>query len=159
MAKAPAVLRETIYAPPPKDSEITLQFVQGTGYVSKAIAWFGGGIFSHVDGVLDNGRLLGARNDAVGGAKPGVWTRPPDYEKWTIKKTFTLPCYKSQHDAFYKFAANQIGKPYDKNSIWAFATGRQVREDWRNPSAWFCAELWAAALEESLISWPNIPPG
>jgi len=152
MPKAPPVVREIIYAPAPKDSRITLQFVRGTGISSSAIAWFGGGIFSHVDGVLDNGRLLGARSDAVGGAKPGVWTRAPDYEKWKIKKTFTLPCYKAQHDAFYRFAADQIGKPYDKNSIVGFFTGREVREDWRNPSAWFCAELWAAALEESLIS-------
>jgi hypothetical protein len=50
---------------------IRLQFVLGTGLSSQAIAWFSAGHFSHVDAVLPDNRLLGARSDVVGGKPPG----------------------------------------------------------------------------------------
>ena len=39
----------------------------------------------------------------------------------------------------------QVGKPYDKLAIVAFAVNR----DWRSPDAWFCDELVAAGLEHA----------
>lgn len=46
---------------------IKLQFVREKDLSSQVIAWFSAGHVSHVDTVLDDGRLLGARSDRVGG--------------------------------------------------------------------------------------------
>ena len=123
---------------------IKLQFVLGTGLSSRGIAWFSAGHFSHVDCVLPDGRLLGARSDACGGQPPGVRVRPAGYENWKERVVMTVPERGlSDKQRFYDFLAAQIGKPYDSTAIWGFAVGR----DWRDPRDWFCSELAAAALE------------
>lgn len=124
---------------------ITLQFVMGGGISSKAIAWFSSGVFSHVDCVLPNGTLLGARSDAVGGAPPGVQIRPPGYETWKLRYKMSLKVDPRKEDNFYTFLHKQIGKPYDKTAIWGFASGR----DWRENDSWFCSELQSAGLEDA----------
>ena len=55
---------------------ITLQFVTSRDPESWAIRTFQRGWCSHVDSVMDDGRLLGARSDG------GVQIRPPNYEKF-----------------------------------------------------------------------------
>ena len=75
---------------------------------------------------------LGARLDG------GVQTRPPNYEKWSR----VVPYYKER--AYWDFLKAQIGKPYDKLAIFAFAVDR----DWRS---WFCDELVAAGLEHAEV--------
>jgi hypothetical protein len=40
---------------------LTWQFVRQAGVASDVIAWFSAGHFSHVDYVMDDGTLLGAR--------------------------------------------------------------------------------------------------
>jgi len=116
---------------------IRYQFVTGTGFTSKAVAWFGGGVFSHVDAVLSDGSLLGARLDG------GVSVRPPYYDHWSRRVVFSLPTTAQQDEQWRNFLVDQLGKPYDKTAIWGFATGR----DWREDDSWFCSELAAAALE------------
>jgi hypothetical protein len=56
---------------------ITLQFVTSRDPESWAIRTFQRGWCSHVDSVMDDGRLLGARSDG------GVQIRPPNYEKFS----------------------------------------------------------------------------
>lgn len=123
---------------------IKLQFVQGEDLGSKAIQIFERGWPSHVDAVLSDGRLLGARSDVVGGAPAGVHIRTPDYALWTKKLLVTLPSTAEQETAWLNFLYAQIGKPYDETAILAFP----LQRDWREPDSWFCSELGAAALEE-----------
>jgi uncharacterized protein YycO len=122
---------------------IRMQFVLGSGLSSRAIAWFSSGHFSHVDAILPNGRLLGARSDQIGHVPPGVEIRAPFYEKWKERVVMTLVTDRAKERAFYDFLHAQLGKPYDKTAIWGFVTGR----DWRDDKAWFCSELQTAALE------------
>jgi hypothetical protein len=122
---------------------IQLQFVRANDPMSRAIAWFGHGEYSHVDVVMPAGTLLGARSDRVGGAPPGVQIRSPEYADWALVKKVWLQATPVQLQVFYKFLTDQIGKPYDKRAIMGFIAGR----DWREPDAWFCSELIAAALE------------
>jgi hypothetical protein len=110
---------------------ITLQFVTSRdpelwGHPHVLRGWC-----SHVDSVMDDGRLLGARSDG------GVQIRPPNYEKFSGVEPVVLaaPYYKER--AYSGFLKAQIGKPYDKPAIVAFAFNR----DWRSPDAWFCDEL------------------
>ena len=110
---------------------------------SRAIQIFSRGWPSHVDHVLGDGTLLGARSDSVGGKPPGVQIRPANYEVWTKTQSIRLNATAAQETAWLNFLTAQIGKPYDFEAIAAFAIDR----DWRNPEKWFCSELAAAALE------------
>ena len=60
-----------------------------------------------------------------------------------------LKATKAQQVAFWDFALNQVGKPYDTTAIWAFALGRS--RDWREDDSWFCSELISCALEQAGI--------
>lgn len=126
---------------------ITLQFVCDTAISSKIIAWFGAGNFSHVDVVMPDGQLLGARSDAIGGKPPGVQIRPAGYDNFALKVQFTLPASQTEVADCYAFLMKQIGKPYDFTAIAGFIAGR----DWRQQDSWICSELAAAALEAAHI--------
>jgi hypothetical protein len=134
---------------------IQFRFVLGRDLASSAIALFSAGYFSHVDAVMLDGTLLGARADTIGGRPPGVQVRPNGYE--TIKRavTFSLAVEPTQELNFYAFLGAQVGKPYDKTAIWAFVLGR----DWTEPDSWFCSELLAAAVIAAGILRPlYFPP-
>jgi hypothetical protein len=117
------------------------QFVKQADLASDLIAIVGAGLFSHVDIVLDDNTLLGARSDSVGGKPPGVQIRPADYNAkvWTHQVQIWVPCTALQKGVAIQFAEAQIGKAYDK---WAIA-GFVVDRDWRNDLEWFCSELGA----------------
>lgn len=126
---------------------IRLQFSRQADIFSSIIAWYGGAPFSHVDAILPDGNLLGARSDKQGGKPTGVQVRPPGYAKFAAKVVFTLQCSDAQEGAFLDFLHKQIGKPYDKSAILGFMMGR----DWRQDGAWICSELVARAAEIATI--------
>lgn len=124
---------------------IVLQFVEGTGLGSGMIKWFGHGSYSHVDCVLPDGTLLGSRSDVMSGAPAGVQIRPAGYVNKDAVDRVTLPATDDQERGFYSFMRSQIGKPYNKLGIFAFA----VNAEWSSTGAWFCSQLVTAALQES----------
>lgn len=126
---------------------IQLQFVCEAALSSQAIAWFSAGHFSHVDAVLPDGSLLGARSDHVGGKPPGVQIRPLGYTKFTKRVLMTVPAQPGGEAEFYTFLEAQVGKPYDVEAILAFFVNR----DWRKDDSWICSELVAAAGEHAGI--------
>jgi len=97
---------------------VTLQFVTCNDPGSWAIRTFQRGWCSHVDSVMDDGRLLGARLDG------GVAIRPANYEKFSRVERVVIgvPYYKEH--AYLDFLKAQLGKPYDKLAIVAFAVNR-----------------------------------
>lgn len=131
---------------------ITLQFIRGTDLGAKAIEWFGHGLsYSHVDTVMPDGRLYGARSDKVGGAPAGVQYRDPSYTQDAGKLHIVLNTTPEQDAAYYAFLLKQQGKPYDKLSIISFIIGR----NWQDNDSWFCSELVAAALVKcGFFPWP-----
>lgn len=124
---------------------IRLHFSYAGGLSSEAIRVFERGGPSHVDAILPDGTLLGARADRIGGMPPGVQIRPAGYETWKQVWLLTLACTDSQEFRFLEFLKAQVGKPYDEQAILAFPLER----NWRTRDAWFCSELIAAALEAS----------
>ncbi len=92
--------------------------------------------WSHVDAVLPDGTLLGARSDG------GVQIRQPGYAQFT--KTQICKIRSPLADQFYKTLETQIGKPYDWRAIFAFGFGDH---DWRETGSWFCSELQIWAME------------
>lgn len=127
---------------------ILLQFVSERAFTSEVIGWFSSGHLSHVDAILPDGSLLGARSDRVGGRPAGVQIRPSGYLPFDRKVIFKLPATPRQENLWKSFLLGQLGKPYDKKAIWAFAFGR----DWREQDSWICSELQMAALEACGVS-------
>lgn len=125
---------------------IRLRFVQGLGPVSSLISWFSDGHLSHVDALMPDGKLLGARSDVVGGGD-GVLERPNPYEKVAKIVTYDIPATLIEESAFYAFLRAQLGKAYDHMAIFSFAIAR----NWRDDDEWYCSELQAAALEDAGI--------
>jgi hypothetical protein len=133
---------------------IVLQFVEGSGLGAGMIKWFGHGKYSHVDCVLPEGGLLGARSDRVGGMPPGVQVRPEGYMKKEKTTRVTLFCSDHQEAEFYKSARSQIGLEYNKIGILAFAFAK----DWTNPKQRFCSELATICLQDAGFLWNLTEP-
>lgn len=128
---------------------VRLQFVQGRALTSSAISWFSSGHFSHVDIVLPDDRLLGARSDAADGVK-GVAVRRANYELWNKRVVFSVPATNVQVATAYKFAFAQVGKPYDHTAILGFMFNRA----WMDSDSWYCSELAMAMLEKAGVLGP-----
>lgn len=89
--------------------------------------------FSHVDLVLPDGRLIGARGMG------GVAVRNPDKYSRVARYRVDAP------DDVLRAACSQIGKPYDWGAIFGFI----FRRNWQDKQRWFCSELIAWAFEEA----------
>jgi hypothetical protein len=124
---------------------IVLQFVEGSGLGAGLIKWFGHGTYSHVDAVLPDGRLLGARSDNRSGVPEGVQIRPASYVGLEKTTRIVLPATDVQESDFYAFLHDQIGKPYNRIGIVAFA----LNAAWTSVGAWFCSHLQTAALQRA----------
>jgi hypothetical protein len=122
---------------------IVLQFVEGSGLGSGMIKWFGHGAYSHVDAVLPDGTLLGARNDDIDGVPAGVQIRPASYVAHEKVMRIILPATDAQAETFYAGMRAEIGKPYNKIGILAFA----VNASWTSVGAWFCSQVVTAKLQ------------
>jgi hypothetical protein len=133
-------------APSPNSIDsITLQVVAGTGLLSDAIAWWGNGYhgFSHVDAVMKDGSLIGARDDwitplGVPNARPilpGIQRRPPFYEKWKRRATLTFLCTSKIAQEWAAWQEQGIGLPYDEDAILGMVFGRR----WHAEGHWICS--------------------
>lgn len=111
--------------------EITMQFSTEKGFGSWLIRYLSDGDYSHVDIVLQNGRL-GAR------LKGGVTVRPPDYATFTVTKRMTVQV--PNYNAAMAYAYAQVGKPYAIMAIVDFFLHRRKPLE-KNPKAWFCDQL------------------
>lgn len=136
--------------------KVRLSFVCGASLSSRLIAWYGNGYggYSHVDAVLKDGCLLGARDDAVGGQLPGVRIRPQNYEKWSRRAIVDIPCTEGQAVDWEAWLRAQIGKPYDSGAIWGFITGARDHQK----GHWICSACQTGALRHvSLLHKIPVP--
>jgi hypothetical protein len=128
--------------------KIRIQYSAQDDPGSWAIRYWSAGPFSHVDTLLIDGRLRGARADVLKGVPAGFQVRPPGYARFSHVAIVELECTPEQYWAFEKFEMQQIGKPYDGPGIVGFILPNLVRaRDWREPDSWFCSEEKQAALE------------
>jgi len=130
---------------PCRTASIRLQFVCAADLSSRLIAWYGNGYggYSHVDAVLPDGSLLGARSDKVGGKPAGVEIRPPGYEPVTRRAVVRIPVTSAEAAAWEAWLRSQINEPYDSGAIWGFVLGRADHAQGR----WICSALQTGALQ------------
>jgi len=113
---------------------IAIQFSANQTLGSRIIRAFTWSAFSHVEFVLPDGRLLGARADG------GVDIREPHADHTRIET------YQVDHtEAVLNAALTQCGKPYD----WPGVFGIGLHRDWQEDDSWFCSELVAWAFKEA----------
>jgi uncharacterized protein YycO len=117
---------------------IKIQFVSEPDFSSPLIEFFTWSRFSHVDLVLPDGKLLGARING------GVKIREPGYEEFDSLQQWQVECDEYQAERITVAAKSQIGTPYDWLSIVNFV----VHRNWRKTNSWFCSELVAWAFEQ-----------
>lgn len=153
---SPAKRARPAPAPAIVPASIKLSFVCGADLSSRLIAWYGNGYggFSHVDAVLPSGELLGARDDAIGDAPPGVQVRPDNYEKWIRRTIVTILCTQEQAVAWERWLRSQIGKPYDSGAIWGFIFGTPSHEQ----GHWICSACQTGALKQAGLLHPFSVP-
>lgn len=139
---------------------ITLQFSTQCGWQSGTIRWASWCDYSHVDCVMPDGRLLGARSKPDGAPRAGVWIREPNYGKFTKVLQVDYEVH-GKEERYYGWLKTQIGKPYDKLDIIDFVAHRFRERNWRDAGAWICSEVQARASEiitESFLMMRIINP-
>lgn len=136
-------------------SEIRLQFVLASDWSSRLIAWYGQGYggWSHVDAVLADGQLLGARSDSVGGQPPGVQIRPSNYESWKRTQMISIATTDKQASDWEGWLRTQVGFGYDKADIIGLIIGRPILE----VGHWICSALQFQAEKNIGIFPPDMP--
>ena len=118
-------------------AKIVLQFSTENNIGSKILHYYDHVWCSHVDAVMQDGGLLGAK--LLGGV---CIRKNQGFDKSLIVE---LPTTPEIYDKFYNFCQNQIGKPYDLVSLWAFVIERDITDD----DSWFCSELIVVALDKA----------
>ncbi|BCG50053.1 hypothetical protein [Ralstonia phage RP13] len=109
-------------------SSLKIRFVSDSGVVSSIIRFWTWSQWSHVELWTPDG-WLGARTDG-----DGVSIKPYNYNSPLKEELLVLEV--PDYDSAIKFAYDQVGKKYDYGAI----AGLGVREDWDDPSKWFCSE-------------------
>jgi hypothetical protein len=128
---------------------IRLQFATQGNPAAWIIRFYEHGWASHVDAILPDGRLIGARwrTPGVDGQgvtrRGGLLIRPAGYAPFSRTLVMELVATPDQEKAFYDFLIGQLGKPYDLTAILAFAFER----NWRENDSWFCSEAITAAVQ------------
>lgn len=116
---------------------IELQFVLGADWTSKLIAWYGNGYggYSHVDAVMPDGALAGARSDVVGNKPAGFQIRPAKYASWKRCTRVSIPCNADKRQRWLDLIEQKVGAAYDKADIVGLVIGRRLETN----GAWICS--------------------
>lgn len=135
---------------------IELHFSLGVGFTSALIAYFGYGYggYSHVDAILSDGRLAGARADRVGGAEPGFRIRPPNYEPWKRSATLTIPATAQEHARWEAWQLAQVGDGYDQRDILGLIVGEPLNS---GNGHWICSAAQLFGLQQIGKMPANLP--
>lgn len=125
--------------------QVAVDFMLGTGWTSRSIAWFGGGpAYSHAASVLVDGRYLDAHEDVIDGVPAGVHIREADTESWIRKRRLSLEVTQAQYDSWEASLRAKIGDKYATTDIISFITGRPIPQ---RPGQWDCSGLVIDALQ------------
>jgi uncharacterized protein YycO len=127
---------------------IALQFSSDGTLGDKVIRHYTWSDYGHVDLVLSDGMLLGAR------PPDGVQIRPPDYTTFITRAvygcSFATP---EQENWIIAFCKGKLGAPYNYEAD----AGIRLHQDWSTPGAWMCSQLLGAAFASAGVPLLNQP--
>lgn len=118
---------------------LVLVFTAGEGITGAITRWWTWSAAGHVAGELGQ---VGATIQYLD-ATPSRGVAQHAGIAGRIVARRTVDCEPEAEARAVAWAADQIGRPYD----WRAIAGMPFRRDWRDPRAWFCSEIWAAAFE------------
>lgn len=95
--------------------------------------------YSHVDVIMDDGKLIGAI------AGKGVIESSYEERIKAASKAVIMDLPVKEINEAMAFLRRQLGKPYD----WSGVLGIGLHRDWQEDDKWSCAELAAAAAAEA----------
>jgi hypothetical protein len=117
-------------------AKITIRFIENRGFVSRAIAWVTGSLFSHVEFGTPQGTWIGAH------ARGGVQERARNYCQPVREYVYDLPCTKALSDELLRHARSAIGTPYNYRDILGILFhARRVTSPSRVICSQFCTEM------------------
>lgn len=143
---------------------IRFQLVRGRSLSSHLIAWWGVGWngWSHVDCLLKDGFLIGARDDWLrmpSGKQvpPGIQIRDPGYQSWERRTVFTLQADALVTQAWEAYVRAQVGLQYDQKDILDLVVGKKpVDHKMRICSAFATDSLQASGVWPKLLSHESL---
>lgn len=115
-----------------------LRFSTGRDILSWGVCRKTASKFAHVDFLMSDGQLLGA----IPGK--GVVLRSPTPEKELRSLVLEAPVENG-----YKYALEQLGKPYDWGAILGLSSPFPVQRNWLDDRLWYCSELAVASLMQA----------
>jgi hypothetical protein len=130
-------------------SAISVDFLEGPGWTSRLIGWFGAGSWSHVASVLSDGRYLDSRNEVIAHIPAGVHIRQPSSERWVKKCRATLQVTQQEYDSWEENLRAKIGTDYDRSAIAGFIEGKSMHTAGR----WICSALAINAVQHISRAW------
>lgn len=116
--------------------------VNGGDFVSRAIDFISRGAVCHTEFIVGT-QSLGSRADG------GVQYRPLD--NYPVDYRFSAQVTDEQYSAVMGFLGAQVGKPYNDIAIVGILDDQASLENLEDKKAWYCSQLWAAAMQESKI--------
>lgn len=114
---------------------ILLQFSSAPNVGSRLIAFATWSWASHVEFVLPDGQLLGARTHG------GVQVRDPSKDRFSRVERYGVDA----PETLLNFALSQVGKPYDYQGVFNFFARNR---NWEETDSWFCSELVAYTFKQ-----------
>ena len=107
----------------------------GEGVAGAVIRWWTWSWAAHAALMLDDGWVLDAT--------PAHGVSIHRTVSGDVRRVFRVKCEREVEAGVARWAAGQVGKPYD----WSAIAGIPFRRNWRQPGEWFCSELVASAFE------------
>jgi hypothetical protein len=131
---------------------IAVDFLWGTGWMSKLIGQFG---FpqgpSHCASVINDGRYLDSRDNVIAGVPAGVHIRRPETEAFVKKQRAR---YEVGPNVYAEWEANlraKITTDYDRSAILGFLEGKSMH----TAGKWICSALAINAVQHiKLVPYP-----
>src|ERR1700679_808009 len=124
-------------------AEIAVDFLLGSDWTSRLIAWFGlgAGGYSHCASVIVDAhggeRYLDARNDEIAGVPPGVHIREIATEEWVKKRRASLTVTQAEYDDWEANLRAKITDGYAQSDI----LGYLLNKDLHRNGTYVCSAL------------------
>lgn len=118
-------------------SELAVDFLLGSGWTSRLVAYWGNGYggYSHAASVLDAEHYIDSHVGVIAGVPAGVQIRRIATEKCVKRKRAAIICSLTEYNAWTAALKENLGDPYGDTDIWAFITGRREHTQ----GQWICS--------------------